>query len=93
MHFESEREGGVEERDEGEGGRECIQLLFLVLAQKSNSHQLSLAKRSLWIRIFEIFDSFPHKKFFKNNKKEEITNDLVLKSKSLTFDVGFSEVK
>ena len=53
-------------------GRGCMQLLFWVLAQKSNSHQLSLAKRSLWIRIFEIFDSFPHKKIFKNNKKKKL---------------------
>lgn len=46
-----------------------MQLLFWVLAQKSNSHQLSLAKRSLWIRIFEIFDSFPHKKILKIIKR------------------------
>lgn len=53
--------GHVEERDEEEGGRECIQFVFWVLAKKSNSHQLSLAKRRLQIRILEISDSSPQK--------------------------------
>lgn len=83
----------MEERDEENRGREHIQLLFWVLAGRSNSHQLSLAKRGLQIGVLEISDSSSHKNFFKIIKKGEITNDLVLKAKSLIFDVGFSEVK